>query len=108
LVLGIIFGLVKSSKCKRIRKTLSEFLDEGVKLRRQYANGKEPPSEKEVKDWITSIEKYLAEHCGKDYVSRFCNDAGLGTEGVYSGSGNLLDVNRGLARLNEFIGDFRD
>lgn len=106
LVLGIIFGLVKSSKHKRIRHTLGKFLDEGLQLRRQSAEKKAQPSEKEVKDWTARIEMYLTKHCGEVYVSRFRNDAGLGTAGVYLDPSSLLYT--GLSRLNEFISEFRD
>ncbi len=108
LVGTLLYGIWKWDCRKKIRKALGDFLDEGLQLREQYAYGKEPPSEKKVKDWAARVETYLTEHCGKTYVSRFRSDAGLGTVGVHPDSNNLLYVYTRLSRLNEFIGEFRD
>jgi len=100
------------SRRQSIKDALSEFMNEGLQLRRQCADENKPPPNDEANDWATRVEAYLANHRGESYVSRFRSDAGLPMTATSISSmphRNLWGgIHTRLSRLEQFIAEIPD
>ncbi len=76
------------------------------------ANEKESPPEKEIEDLAKRLDSYLRSNLGDEYIPRMNSSAGLPMAATSIMSVKHGDcwgqLNRWMARLDQFITDFRD
>ncbi len=76
------------------------------------ANEKEPVPEKEMEDLAKSLDSYIRKNLGEEYIPRMNSSAGLPMQATSISSmehGTMWgQLNRWMARLDQFIADFKD
>jgi HAMP domain-containing protein len=97
---------------KEIRTNLAVFIDECQDLKVKCANEKEPVPEKEIEDLAKRLDSYIRKNLGEDYIPRMNSSAGLPMQANSISSmehrNKWGQLNRWMARLDQFIADFRD
>ena len=77
LISGMVVGFVKSTKRKRIKRSLVVFIKNGNTIRARCNNSQQLPSEKEVLAWAEEASAFLKKKLGDDYTERFYNNDDL-------------------------------
>jgi hypothetical protein len=94
-----------------IRQDLGQFLEEGQQIEVKCANQKEDAPIQEAEEWAERVATYLAQELGEDYAISFYSSDGLpvGFSSISSLQHRKVSgfIGNRLARLNEFLREFR-